>query len=127
MTENEIATIVVDCAVKLHKQAGPGMLERVYHTCITHLLKKRGLNVEVEKWIAFEFEDLKFEHAYRIDILVEGKVVVEVKSVASITDSHVSQTLTYLRCSKTKLGLILNFGAPTMKTGLRRVIDGQLD
>ena len=127
MKENEIATIIVDCAVKLHRQAGPGMLERVYHSCLSHLLRKRGLTVEEEKWIAFEFEDLKFERAYRIDILVESKVVVEIKSVAAITESHVSQTITYLRCTKTKLGLILNFGAPTMKAGLKRVIDGNLE
>lgn len=127
MTENEIAEIIVDCAYSLHVKAGPGMLERVYHTCLTHKLKKCGLKVEEEKWVPFEFEDLRFEKAYRLDLFVEGKVVVEIKSASAITDSHVAQTLTYLRCTHSKLGLILNFGAPTMKAGLKRVIDGQLD
>ena len=123
MTENEISKEIVDCAYKLHVETGPGMLENVYKTCLVHLLKKKGLSIEVEKPVQFEFDGLKFEHAFRLDIVVEDKVIIEVKSVSAINETYVAQTITYLKFSKKKLGLILNFGAPIMKEGIRRVVN----
>lgn len=123
MTENEISKEIVDCAYKLHVSAGAGMLEHVYQSCMVHLLQKRGLRVEVEKPVTFTFDGFQIERAFRIDILVENKVVIEIKSTSGINETHVAQALTYLRCSRLKLAIILNFGAPIMKEGMRRVVN----
>jgi GxxExxY protein len=123
MKENDIAKIVVDCAYQLHVQTGPGMLERVYQTCLAHLLRKQGLKVELEKSIPFVFDGVELDSAFRLDLLVEDKVIIEVKSVSAINETHIAQTITYLKFSKKKLGLVINFNAPLIKEGIRRVVN----
>lgn len=124
MSENEIATIVVQTSYEIHLKTGPGMLERVYQDCLVHSLRKKGLKVEQEKSIPFTYEDLLCENAFRLDLLVEGKVIVEVKSCSGITDIHLAQVITYLKLTKLKLGLIINFNSLLLKNGIRRVANG---
>jgi GxxExxY protein len=124
MSENQIAQIIVDAAFELHKRTGAGMLERIYKDCLAHLLVKRGLSVEKEKNVPFHFDGIDFNCAYRLDLLVNDKVIVEIKSTDSISDIHVAQLITYLRLSEKKLGLIINFNSPLIKSGIRRVVNG---
>ena len=124
MSENEIAKIIVDSAYELHVQSGPGMLEKVYQQCLAHILQRRGLKVEIEKSIPFIFEGRVFENSYRLDLLIEDKVIVEVKSVSEVTDVHVAQVITYLKLSKNKLALLINFNVPLIKNGIRRIVNG---
>jgi len=124
MDENEIARKVVNAAFYLHRQTGPGMFERVYRDCLMHLLAKEGLKVEMEKEIPFNFEGLAFPGAYRLDLIIEDKVIIEVKSCASLSDIHMAQIITYLKLSKRKLGLLINFNVPRIKDGIRRVANG---
>jgi len=126
MDENEIARIIVDTAFELHKRTGPGMLEKVYSECLSHLLVKKGLTVDKEKQIPFEFDGLTFNCAYRLDLLVENKVIIEVKSCVQLNDIHLAQVITYLKLSDKKLGLLINFNVPLIKDGIRRVINGKL-
>ena len=109
MTENELATIVIGEAIDIHKQLGPGLLEKVYQECLYQRLIKRGLNVVKEKPIPVVFEDVKTDCGYRADLIVEGKLLVETKSIESIAEIFISRTLTYLRFCGCKLGLIINF------------------
>jgi len=124
MKENELATIVVETAFELHKKIGPGLLEKIYIECLAALLEKRGLKVEKEKKIPFVFEGLTFDCAYRLDLLVEDLLIVEVKSCANIDDIHLAQLLTYLKLTNKKLGLLINFNVPLIKNGIRRVVNG---
>jgi GxxExxY protein len=124
MSENEIAKIIVDSAYELHVQSGPGMLEKVYQQCLAHIFQRRGLKVEIEKSIPFIFEGRVFENSYRLDLLIEDKVIVEVKSVSELTDVHVAQVITYLKLSKNKLALLINFNVPLIKNGIRRIVNG---
>ena len=127
MTENEISKIIVDAAIQVHKYFGPGLLEKAYQECLFYELISRGLRVEKEKSLPIVYHDLVIEHAFRIDLLVEQKVVVETKSVATLLGIHLAQTLTYLRLGNYKLGLLLNFNVERMKDGgIRRVICGNL-
>ena len=109
MDENEVAKIVVDSAYQIHKTLGPGLLEKAYEECLCYELRKRGLMVEKEKLLPIIYDDLKIENAYRIDLLVENIVVVELKSVSVLLDIHLSQTLTYMKLGGYKLGLLINF------------------
>ncbi len=124
MNENEIARIIVDAALKVHRFLGPGLLEKTYQECLYYELISRGLRVEKEKSIPIIYYDMRIEHAFRIDLLVEGKVVVETKSVAALMGIHMAQTLTYLKLGKYKLGLLLNFNVELMKNGIKRVVNG---
>jgi GxxExxY protein len=124
LTENEIGQIVVDCAVRLHKELGPGLLESVYETILAHELQQRGLTVARQVSIPIVFHGIKFNEGFRADILVEDKVVLEIKSVEASSKSHKKQALTHLRLSKKKLGYVLNFGAALMKEGISRIING---
>lgn len=127
MNENEIARIVVDAAIKVHKFLGPGLLEKTYQECLFYELYSRGLRVEKEKYLSIIYYDLRIDHAFRMDLVVEQKVVVETKSVATLLGIHLAQTLTYLRLGNYKLGLLLNFNVERMKDGgIRRVICGNL-
>lgn len=110
-TEEEVATAVVDEAFRLHKDLGPGLLESVYSTLLAHRLIKRGLAVEREKQVVFEYDGLRFDQGPRVDLLVEGRVV-ELKSVEQLHPSAFKQTLTYLRLMNLRIGLLINFGAP---------------
>ena len=127
MTENEIGSIVIDTAVNLHKKLGPGLLESVYEIILMKLLSKRGLSVQRQVSIPIEFEGEHFDEGFRVDLFIEGKVIIELKSVEKITDNHKKQLLTYLKLTNTKLGFLINFGAELMKDGIVRVINGILD
>lgn len=122
-TEEEVATAVVDEAFRLHKDLGPGLLESVYSALLAHRLIKRGLAVEREKQVVFEYDGLRFDQGLRIDLLVEGRVVVELKSVEQLHPSAFKQTLTYLRLMNLRIGLLINFGAPLFKQGVRRIVN----
>src|SRR6478672_8553681 len=110
MTENEIGTVVVDSALALHRELGPGLLESVYDVVLEHELRQRGLQVERQVPVPIEYRGIKFEEAFRADILVEGKVVLELKSIEQVTRAHKKQLQTYLRLTGHKLGFLLNFG-----------------
>ena len=126
MTENEIAREVVDAALKVHKTLGPGLLEKPYHECLFYELRTRGFRVVNEKWMPLVYEDLYIDHAFKIDLVVEDKVIVEVKSVSEIAGIHMAQTLTYLKVGGYKLGLLLNFNVEMMRDGIKRVILGKV-
>ena len=124
MKENEIGTIIVDTAVKLHKELGPGLLESVYEVVLSKLLVKKGLHVQRQVSIPIEYAGEYFDEGFRVDLLVEGKVIIEIKSVEKIIPVHQKQLLTYLKLTKTKLGFVLNFGAAVMKDGIDRIVNG---
>ncbi len=123
MTENEIATKILGCALEVHKALGPGLLESAYQECLYYKLGKEGFYVEKEKPMPLIFEEVKLECGYRIDLLVENKVVIEIKSVEALNDVHLAQTLTYLKLGDYKLGLLLNFNVALLKNGIRRVVN----
>ena len=124
MTENEIGKLIVDSAITVHRELGPGLLESVYEVILVHELQHRGLGVERQVRISIELRGIKFDEAFRADIIVEGKVVVELKSVEQVTPAHKKQLLTYLRLSGYKLGFLLNFGEALMKRGITRAVNG---
>jgi len=124
MTENEIGKVVVDSAVSIHRALGPGLLETVYEVTLAHELQQRGLRVERQVPISIEFRGIKFDEAFRADIVVEGKVVLEIKSVEQVTHAHKKQLQTYLRLTGHKLGFLLNFGEALMKNGITRAVNG---
>jgi len=126
MNENEIGTIIVDTAVRLHMALGPGLLESVYEVLLAHRLQKAGLKVARQVPIAIEFDGIRFDEGFRADIIVENKVIVELKSVETIHKAHQKQVLTYLKLTNMKLGYLLNFGAPVMKDGIFRIINGKI-
>lgn len=127
MTENELSKIVFDDGLKVHKSLGPGLLESAYEECLFYELSKRGLSIEKQKGLPLIYEDVKLDVGYRIDLLIENKIIVELKSVDSINDIHVAQVLTYLKLSKCKLGLLINFNTLLFKDGVRRLINGKLE
>ena len=118
MTENEIGKIVIDSAILVHRALGPGLLESVYEIVFAHELKKRGLSVERQVPIPIKYDGLQFDEGFRADIIVERKVILELKSVTDITLAHKKQIQTYLRLTDCKLGFLLNFGAALMKNGI---------
>jgi GxxExxY protein len=122
MELNQITQEILDSAYKVHTALGPGLLESAYQACLVYELKKKGLNVEVEKALPLIYEEVKLECGYRIDILVEQKVVIELKTVEAFTDVHTAQVLTYLKLSGCKVGLLLNFYSKSMKNGIKRLI-----
>jgi GxxExxY protein len=126
MTENQIASKVIGCALEVHKALGPGLLESAYQECLCYKLRKEGLIVEKQKPMPLIFQEVKLEIGYRIDILVENKVVIEIKSVEALNDVHLAQTLTYMRLGNFKLGLLINFNVNLLKNGIKRVINGEL-
>ncbi|MDP5198373.1 GxxExxY protein [Flavobacterium sp. DG2-3] len=127
MTENEISNIVIGLAIEIHKKLGPGLLENVYKECLFYKIKQRGLLVEKERSLPFIFEEIKFDCGYRIDLLVESKFLIEIKSVESLTVNHLAQTLTYLKLGNFKLGLLVNFNESLLKNGIRRVANNFID
>jgi GxxExxY protein len=124
MNENDLAKVIVDAAFKIHTRIGPGLLESAYQAMMEYELRKRGLQIEVEIPMPIHYDDLYLETGYRADILVEGLVIVELKSVEKIADVHKKQLLTYLRLSGLHLGLLINFGAPLIKDGITRIVNG---
>ena len=123
MELDEITGAIVDSAMKIHKDLGPGLLESVYEAVLAKALQKRGLLVERQKAIEFEYDGIKFEEGFRIDLLVDGRVIVELKSVEKLSAVHGKQVLTYLRLINLPVGLLINFGAATLKEGLQRVVN----
>jgi GxxExxY protein len=127
ISENAIAKEVVDAAFKLHTSLGPGLLESVYEVVLAHELQARGFSVERQKAIPLVYNNITFEEGFRADILVNRKVLVEIKSIEELGPVHSKQVLTYLRLTHLKLGLLINFGAPYFKDGVERIINGKLE
>ncbi|MGE4403626.1 MAG: GxxExxY protein [Desulfobulbus sp.] len=127
MTENQIAAVVIDCSFRIHTKIGPGLLETVYETLLEHELIKLGLSVSRQQSVSFEYDGVRFDDGFRMDLLVGNKVVVELKSVEKIAPVHKKQVLTYLRLTGLKLGLLINFGSAYLKDGIARIINGTLD
>ena len=123
---DEITGTIIDAAVKLHRDLGPGLLESVYEAVLARCLERLGLEVERQKLVGFEYDGLRFNEGFRVDLLVGGCVVVELKSVEKVAPVHGKQLLTYLRLLNLPVGLLLNFGAPIMKDGLHRVVNNFL-
>jgi len=121
MTENDLAKIVFYAGMKVHKALGAGLLESAYEECLYYELQKSGLFVEKQKVLPLVYEDIKLDAGYRIDLLVERKLVVELKSVEELNSLHLAQILTYLKLSGCKLGLLMNFNSVLLKDGVRRV------
>lgn len=126
MTENEIAYQIIGAALEVHRALGPGLLESAYQECLLYKLRQLDFKVEKEKPMPLVFEEVKLECGYRIDLLVENKVVIEIKSVEALNDVHLAQTLTYMKLGSYKLGLLINFNVVLLKQGIKRVINGKL-
>ena len=124
MTENELSRIVFELGMKIHRKLGAGLFESVYEECLFYELKKAGLKVEKQKTLPIVYEELKIENAFRLDLIVEDKVILEIKTVENIYDVHKAQLLTYLKMTNCKLGLILNFRTAVFKDGVKRVVNG---
>lgn len=127
MTENEIGKMVLDECIQLHRALGPGLLEIVYEVTLSRRLEKKGLKVVRQVSVPIEFDGEKFDEGFRVDLIVEGKVIIELKSLEKISPAHKKQLLTYLKLTGMKLGFLLNFGDELMKNGITRTINGQLD
>ena len=124
MRENQIGDVIVRGALTVHSALGPGLLESVYELCLVHELSKGGLKVERQVALPVRYGDLDIDGGFRVDILVEGLVIIEVKAVDKLAPVHKSQLLTYLRLGECKLGYLLNFNVPHMRDGIRRVVYG---
>jgi GxxExxY protein len=121
MTENEISGKIIGCAIEVHKLLGPGLLESAYVECLFYELQKVGLFVEKQKPLPLIYKEVKLDAGYRLDLIVEHKVIVEVKSIESLNDIHTAQVLTYLKLSGCKLGLLMNFNVLHLVDGLKRL------
>ena len=122
MTENQISEIIIGCAIEVHRNLGPGLLESAYEECLYFEIGCQGLWIEKQKPLPLIYKDIRMEIGYRLDLIVENKVIVEVKSVETLNDIHLAQILTYLKITDCKLGLLLNFNVLRMKEGIKRVI-----
>lgn len=122
-TENELSNIIIGCAIEVHRQLGPGLLESAYQECLYFELKNQGLDVVKEKPMPIVYKDVKLDHGYRLDLLVNNKVVIEIKTVEAFTEVHTAQVLTYLKLGNYKLGLLLNFYVSSLKSGIKRIIN----
>ena len=126
MNENEISKLIFDAGLRVHRSLGPGLLESAYEECLYYELCKSGLLIEKQKPMPLIYDEVKLDVGYRIDIIVERKVVIEIKSVDALNDIHLAQVLTYLKLSQCKLGLLINFNTLLFKNGIKRVINGNL-
>ncbi|HEY9169893.1 MAG TPA: GxxExxY protein [Lutibacter sp.] len=122
MTENEIASVIIGKAIAVHRELGPGLLESTYQECLFYELKNDNLKVEKEIALPIIFKDIKLNHGYRIDLLVENKVVIELKTVEFLNDVHTAQILTSMKLGNYKLGLLLNFNVKLLKEGIKRFV-----
>ena len=123
MLENQISGTIIGCAIDVHRQLGPGLLESAYQACRYYELCQKGLSVEREKPMPIVYKEVKLDHGYRMDLLVENRVVVELKTVEMLTDVHTAQLLTYLKLGNYRLGLLINFNVKVLKQGLKRLIN----
>ncbi len=126
MTENEIAHKVIGIAIEVHNALGPGLLESAYKECMYYKIDKSGFFIEKEKPMPLFFEEVRLECGYRIDLLIEHKLVIEIKSVDVLNNAHLAQTLTYMKLGNYKLGLLMNFNVVKLKDGIKRIINGIL-
>ena len=124
MTENEIGTIVLELAIAIHQELGPGLLETVYEVVLVRELQDRGLKVERQVSVPIEYKGIRFDEGFRADIIVDNRVILELKSVERVTAAHKKQVQTYLRLTGCKLGYLLNFGDALMKSGVTRCVNG---
>jgi GxxExxY protein len=124
IAENEITGIVIGAAMEVHTALGPGLLERAYNECLVYKLRKSGIFVETEKSTPLIFEEVKLECGYRVDLLVEGILVVEIKSVAVLSEVHIAQTINYMKLGNYEIGLLMNFNVVRLKEGIRRLLNG---
>ena len=123
MTENQIGTIIVDCAFQAHQTLGPGLLESTYEACLVYELQQAGLKAEAQKALPVVYKDVTLDVGYRVDILVEDKMIIENKSVAELNDVHTAQILSYLKLSGCKLGYLINFNVSLIKYGINRLVN----
>ena len=123
MSENEISSKIIGAAIEVHKQLGPGLLESTYETCLAYELKQMGLDVKQQQALPVVYKEVKLDAGYRIDLLVENKVIVEIKSVEALADIHTAQLLTYLKLKDLKLGLLINFNSVRVVDGLKRIVN----
>jgi len=123
MTENQIGTIIVDCAFQVHQTLGPGLLESTYEACLVYELQQAGLKAEAQKALPVVYKDVTLDVGYRVDILVEDKMIIENKSVAELNDVHTAQILSYLKLSGCKLGYLINFNVSLIKYGINRLVN----
>ena len=121
---DEITAAIIDAAIQIHRDLGPGLLESVYEAVLAHLLEKRGFHVQRQATIRFEYDGLVFEEGFRTDLIVDHQVLVELKSIERCAPVHGKKLLTYLRLCDLRLGLLINFGAPVIKDGIKRVVNG---
>lgn len=119
---NKISYDIIGCAYKVHSRLGPGLLESTYKVCLAYELDKMGYNIEVEKALPVIYDEIKLDAGYRIDVFVNRKVIVELKSVDALNDIHTAQVLTYLKLAEIKLGLLINFNVKDLKQGIKRFI-----
>ena len=124
MEENEVSGQVVDAAMRVHTALGPGLLESVYRLCLAHELRRRGLQVQIEVPVPVEYEGLPLDAGFRLDLLVENRLVVELKAVPKLLPVHEAQLLSYLKLSRRRLGLVINFHVVHLRHGIRRLING---
>ncbi len=127
MNENELSKIILDAAFKIHTRLGPGLLETVYQVILAHELRKVGLTVERQVPIPIRYDELVFEEGFRADLVVNGMIVVELKSIESLARVHSKQVLTQLRLADKKLGLLINFGELHLKNSIERIVNGLPD
>ena len=127
MTENEIGTIVIELAIAVHRELGPGLLELVYEIVLVRELQGRGLKVERQVPVPIEYKGISFDEGFRADIIVDDRVILELKSVERVTEAHKKQVQTYLRLTGCRLGYLLNFGAALMRSGITRCVNGLED
>ncbi len=123
MTENELSNIIIGCGIKVHSALGPGLLESAYEECFSYELIKSGLKIEKQKSIPLVYESIKLECGYRADIVVESKVIIEIKAIEAINEIHLAQVLTYLKLTDCKLGLLINFNVLKLKDGIKRIVN----
>ena len=123
MHENDLSYKVIGAAIEIHKALGPGLLESVYETALARDLKEMGLYVEQQKGLPFTYKELEFDRGYRMDLIIENKLIIEIKSVENLAPLHFAQTLTYLKLSNKKLGLLINFNTPVLKEGVHRIVN----
>lgn len=123
MYENELSKIVIGAAIKVHKGLGPGLLESAYQACLYYELVQQGLNVQKEKPLPVIYEEVQLDCGYRVDLMVENKLIVELKAVDELNDIHMAQILTYLKLTECKLGLLINFNSVLLKNGIKRVVN----
>lgn len=123
MTENEISKIVIGAAIEVHKQLGPGLLESSYEVCLAYELRQQGLSIQTQVALPVVYKGVKLEAGYRIVILVENKIIIEIKAVEALADIHTAQLLTYLKLKDLKLGLLINFNSVRVIDGVKRIVN----